>query len=239
MPDPTVCYAAQIESDYTKLVRQFGAVMDFGAFVALWVGERTKKESPKGKAPRVPKALEGVLRDQGPAPLRALIDASNAEKRSEWQTALFAQRRRLADAQRQLATKTTTTAANTAHVAANKVEQLLGGLHDLSREDSLDRDGRIYPGMTAPVLSVDGGRRLIRPMRYQCRPAGKPADCDRKYPGTYNARRDNIEGFWRGQFGRTHGLRRSSISPSRKTRPTCCSPSADGCSAAVASALSS
>jgi len=43
-------------------------------------------------------------------------------------------------------------------------------------------------------------------MRYQCRPEGKPALYDRKFPGTYNARRDNLEGFWRGQFGRHHGL---------------------------------
>ncbi len=27
-----------------------------------------------------------------------------------------------------------------------------------------------------------------------------------KYPGTYNARRDNLQGFWKGQFGHTHGL---------------------------------
>jgi putative SOS response-associated peptidase YedK len=43
-------------------------------------------------------------------------------------------------------------------------------------------------------------------MRYQCRPQGKPAFYDTKYPGTYNARRDNLEGFWKGQFGHTHGI---------------------------------
>jgi hypothetical protein len=43
-------------------------------------------------------------------------------------------------------------------------------------------------------------------MRYQCRPAGKPAFYDVKYPGTYNARRDNLGGFWKGLFGHTHGL---------------------------------
>ena len=43
-------------------------------------------------------------------------------------------------------------------------------------------------------------------MRYQCRPAGKPAFYDTKYPGTYNARRDNLEGFWKGLFGYTHGI---------------------------------
>ena len=37
-------------------------------------------------------------------------------------------------------------------------------------------------------------------------PAGKPAVYDTRYPGCYNARRDNLEGFWKGQFGVSHGL---------------------------------
>ena len=43
-------------------------------------------------------------------------------------------------------------------------------------------------------------------MRYRCRPAGKPAFYETDYPGCYNARRDNLEGFWRGHFGVSHGL---------------------------------
>jgi putative SOS response-associated peptidase YedK len=43
-------------------------------------------------------------------------------------------------------------------------------------------------------------------MRYQCRPAGKPAFYDTKYPGTYNARRDSLEGFWKGLYGVSHGI---------------------------------
>jgi putative SOS response-associated peptidase YedK len=43
-------------------------------------------------------------------------------------------------------------------------------------------------------------------MRYQCRIAGKPAFYDVRYPGTYNARRDNLEGFWKPLFGYTHGV---------------------------------
>jgi hypothetical protein len=43
-------------------------------------------------------------------------------------------------------------------------------------------------------------------MRYQCRIAGKPAFYDVKFPGTYNARVDNFEGFWKPLFGRTHGV---------------------------------
>ena len=33
-----------------------------------------------------------------------------------------------------------------------------------------------------------------------------PASNDFKFPGTYNARRDNLEGFWRKQFGVSHGI---------------------------------
>ncbi len=43
-------------------------------------------------------------------------------------------------------------------------------------------------------------------MRYQCRVAGKPAFFDEKFPGTYNARMDNLEGFWRDVFGKSHGI---------------------------------
>jgi hypothetical protein len=50
-------------------------------------------------------------------------------------------------------------------------------------------------------MVVKNGQLVVKPMRYQCRPAGKPAFYDTKYPGTYNARRDNLEGFWKGLFG--------------------------------------
>jgi putative SOS response-associated peptidase YedK len=43
-------------------------------------------------------------------------------------------------------------------------------------------------------------------MRYQCRPQGKPAFYDTKFPGTYNARKDSLEGFWKDMFGYSHGL---------------------------------
>ena len=54
---------------------------------------------------------------------------------------------------------------------------------------------------------MEQGQRVVKPMRYQCRPAGKPAFYDTKFPGTYNARRDNLDGgFWKGVFGHSHGI---------------------------------
>ena len=53
---------------------------------------------------------------------------------------------------------------------------------------------------------MESGRRVVKPMRYHCRPSGKPAFYDEKYPGTDCARRNNLCRFWKGQYGYTHGL---------------------------------
>jgi putative SOS response-associated peptidase YedK len=72
-----------------------------------------------------------------------------------------------------------------------------------------DEDARIFPDHYAPVMVWEDGRRVVKPMRYQCRPADKPAFFDSKFPGTYNARRDNLEGgFWKDVFGCSHGVMR-------------------------------
>src|SRR5690606_32897130 len=119
---------------------------------------------------------------------------------------MFKQRKRLADAERALASKPTKKAAEDQRIAGGKVEAALRRLDALKRTTAEPGDARIFPGMYAPVMVSEGGKRVLRPMRYQCRPEGKPAFYDRKYPGTYNARRDNLEGFWKGLFGARHGI---------------------------------
>jgi putative SOS response-associated peptidase YedK len=86
------------------------------------------------------------------------------------------------------------------------VDWALGKLADLRRTEPKDKDARIFPGWYAPVIVMENGRRVVKPMRYQCRLAGKPLSYDVDYPGTYNARRDNLERFWAKQFGYTHGI---------------------------------
>ena len=55
-------------------------------------------------------------------------------------------------------------------------------------------------------MIIENGRRVVKPMGYQCRVAGNAAFYDTKFPGTCNARRDNLEGFWKDQFGYAHGI---------------------------------
>lgn len=43
-------------------------------------------------------------------------------------------------------------------------------------------------------------------MRYACRLAGKPADYDKRFPGTYNARRDSLDDYWCELYSRKHAV---------------------------------
>jgi putative SOS response-associated peptidase YedK len=135
-----------------------------------------------------------------------MIERFNRAQAAKLEEELFRQRTRLADAERALQTKATKAAAESKRIATNKVEALRRRLDDLRRTELLERDARIFPGHYAPVIVIKNGERVVKPMRYQCRPAGKPAVYDKKYPGTYNARRDNLEGFWKELFGFSHGL---------------------------------
>jgi putative SOS response-associated peptidase YedK len=193
-----MCYSAQVWSDYRRYQRAYGADISVQEFVRLYVERAT------GAKVKTPKGLDAAFASipEAAAPIaeweRQQITALELE--------IFKQRKRLADAQRTLATKPTKKASEDQRIAGDKVDAALRRLADLKRSEPESRDSRIFPGMYAPVMVSEQGRRVLRPMRYQCRPEGKPAEYDRKYPGTYNARRDNLGGFWKGLFGARHGV---------------------------------
>jgi len=200
-----MCYSAQILADYRKMVRQFGAIMDLEAFARLWLRENGVDRS----RPKTPKAMEDAFAEWGSGEERLIwqaIRAWQAEDAAKLEQELFAQKTRLNTAQRSLQVKVTKKAETDVRVATNKIERASQKLADLRRTDPLPRDSRIFPGMYAPVIVSEGGRRVIKPMRYQCRLCGKPAAYDTKYPGTYNARRDSLENYWRTTFGRNHAI---------------------------------
>jgi putative SOS response-associated peptidase YedK len=198
-----MCYSAQVVADYKRYVQLFGAAVDIKAFYeTFWRRNQDAKL-------RIPKAMEDTFLDAQSGTereIRELIEAWRTEQAAQFEQELFKQKKRLADAERTLLTKTTKAATESRRIATDKMAWAMGKLADLRRSEPLERDRRIFPGWYAPVMVWEDGRRVVKPMRYQCRPAGKPAFYDVKFPGTYNARRDNLEGFWRPQFGRTHGV---------------------------------
>jgi putative SOS response-associated peptidase YedK len=198
-----MCYSARIISDWRRYQRAYGAELSLEDFYELFW-----HRSQDGKV-KIPKAMELAFAEPSTDTerrIKRLIDQFNAQETVRLEQELFKQRKRLADAERSLQTKTTKTAMESKRIAADKVEWLLGKLSALRRTELEEEDLRIFPGHYVPVMVMEGGRRVIKPMRYQCRPAGKPAFYDTKFPGTYNARRDSLGGFWKELFGYSHGL---------------------------------
>ncbi|MCI2243290.1 SOS response-associated peptidase [Xanthomonas sp. PPL568] len=195
-----MCYSAQVYAEYKQYQRQFGAVMDIDEYVrTFWSPEERPR---RVKAPR---AMIRELLEIAPVELQANLRAADAAEADTLTREIFDQKRRVADAERALQVKETKKAREDVRIGSNKIQQAQRRLDTLKGSRGAD-DRRIFPGVYCPVLVVEDGRRVVKPMRYQCRPAGTPILYDRKFPGTYNARRDNLEGFWRRQFGHTHGL---------------------------------
>ncbi|SAK86607.1 hypothetical protein AWB82_05899 [Caballeronia glebae] len=198
-----MCYSAQIQADYRKYVKTFGAHMDIEEFARLYF------ERADGSKAKIPKAVDDSFRDpqtDTERQIKASIDRFNAEQATKLEQELFKQRTRLSDAERTLQSKVTKAATESKRIATDKIEASLRRLEDINRTDPQPRDSRIFPGAYAPVLVMENGEYVVKPMRYQCRIAGKPANYDVKYPGTHNARRDNLEGFWKPCFGYTHAV---------------------------------
>jgi putative SOS response-associated peptidase YedK len=198
-----MCYSAQIWQNYRKYVRAWGADISFEDFVRLYWN---RQSNPGIKVAKAMDATFSVPQNDAERRIKALIDEFDKRQASKFEQEVFKQKKRLADAERTLQTKTTKAALESRRIATDKIDWALGKLADLRRSELNDEDSRIFPGWYAPVMIVENGRRVVKPMRYQCRLAGKPAFYDTKFPGTYNARRDSLGGFWKEHFGATHGI---------------------------------
>lgn len=198
-----MCYSAQVTAAYTRFVKEFGAIVDIHGFVELYA----RREHFPGT--RLPAGMDAAFTHPHTAEertIQALIRKHDAEQASKLEQELFKQAKRLADAERSLAGKPTKKALEDQRIARNKIAWAKGKLADLKRTTPDAKDSRIFPGWYAPVMIWEDGRRVVRPMRYQCRPAHVPATFDVQRPNAYNARRDNLEGFWKNEFGHNHGI---------------------------------
>ncbi|MGV6494012.1 SOS response-associated peptidase family protein [Stenotrophomonas rhizophila] len=198
-----MCYSAQIRADYTKLVREFGAMLSLDEFAQLYAHD------PGKQRPKTPKAMDdgfaGARTAQG-QDIVAKIQHWHAEEMQALDEEIRVQSARLKEAEEALAHRPTQKARNALRVAGNRIERAQARLDDLRRTGLLPRDSRIFPGVYAPVIVSEHGQRVIKPMRYQCRLPDKPARNDTLYPGTYNARRDSLASYWKSAFGHRHGV---------------------------------
>jgi hypothetical protein len=178
-----MCYSAQVQQHLHKLARQFGATIDYEQFQSVF--ERRLQD----KSLKVSRALEesfSAPTNEPEARIHELVERFRSTQVQTWE--LFRQKKRLADAERSLLTKETKKAREDVRIATGKIEWHLEKLADLKRSELNDEDSRIFPMWWASVIikGKDGGLR-VTPMRYHCRPSGKPKWYDRKFDGLYNA----------------------------------------------------
>jgi putative SOS response-associated peptidase YedK len=200
-----MCYSAQIKADYHDFLREHGATLSLKRFSELFWEKRQD-----GQWSRIPKAMREAFRrpsGEDDFALAKLVAEADREQAEKYRLVLSAQTERLAHAEAVLAgPKPTKKAANDQRIASHKIEAAQRNLDDLLRKEPADRDSRIYPGHYAPVMIGHEGQRIVVPMRYQCRLPDWSEATERKYPGTYNARRDNLEKAWGKLFGYRHGI---------------------------------
>ncbi len=186
-----------------KLYRDLGIRLDYAEAQRLF--ER-RLEEPGISVSRGFEANFDEPANEAEWRIKRAIDEYRARSATRLERDLFAQKTRLVNAARALEAKPTKKAREDQRIATNKIESLTVKLSDLRRSEPKARDNRIFPFMYAGVIIAAGDERILTPMRYFCRPAGKPALYDKKYPGLYNARRDNLERFWAEQFGFHHAV---------------------------------
>lgn len=206
-----MCYSAQIRAEYKLYTREFGATLSIEDYVRKfwskngdeWIkrlgGFRSWFEQPS--TPEEQRIHDAIADWQ-------------ARQVAEVEQELFKQTRRVADNERKLLAKVTKTAQEEVRKGTGKVEAAKAQLTELKRSGVRDAV-RIYPQGLAPVMVWEDGRYVVKFMRYQCRIPGRPSSSDwvtdkstgrKRLSGTYNARRDNLERYWRGQFGHQHGI---------------------------------
>lgn len=198
-----MCYSAMVEQRLKTLGLRFKARIDTPRFEELF-RRRLGDESIK-----IGKALEANY-ERPDTPAEKEINRHIVEyrtgKAARWEAELFKQKKRLADAERALKVKETKKAREDQRIAGNKVAWHVKKLAELRRSSPEPQDSRIFPFWYAPVVVSDGDELVIRPMRYHCRPNGKPAWYDKRYDGLYNARRDSLGKFWKDLYGRHHAV---------------------------------
>jgi putative SOS response-associated peptidase YedK len=198
-----MCYSAQVIQVVRKLHRELGIRLDYEEAFNLFM---RRLDDPSIAISRGFEAnFENPNSDQERR-IKAAIDEHRSRTATKLEKDLFSQKTRWVNAERSLKEKETKKAREDVRIATSKIETLTGKLSDLRRNEPTPEDNRIFPMVYAGVIVKQDGENLLTPMRYFCRPAGKPAFYDKKFPGLYNARRDSLEKFWSEQFGHHHAI---------------------------------
>ena len=116
-----MCYSAMIKAEYRKYVRAYGASLSLQEYHELFV---RRIADPRLKLPKAVEAMFQQPENDEEREIKVSINQFNAAQALLLEEALFAQRRRLADAERTLKLKPTKAAAQSQRIATTKIGSL-------------------------------------------------------------------------------------------------------------------
>src|SRR4051794_32924841 len=137
-----MCYSAQLQAALARYIRATGAQMDIDQFVEIF-GARVTDSSI-----RIPRSVErwfDAPRSDAERKIKGFIDEYRATETTKLEREVFAQKKRLADAERTLASKPTKAAAESKRIAESKIEKALERLDRLKAEQPHPAEARIFP----------------------------------------------------------------------------------------------
>lgn len=200
-----MCYAAMARADLAECLQGFDAFLDASMFERLY-WERVN--NPRAGI-RFPLAIDRYFiqpRNEAEQRVKMAIEAYRAVKIPEWEQEIFKQRKRQANAERALKIKHTKKAEADLGISSRKIEQLKGWLDGMKTLENKPDDVVVHAMNYGPIIVQTDKGRVLTPMRYHCRLAGKPSSIDRQLPGLYNARKTSLTDWWAPVFGAKHAL---------------------------------
>ncbi|KRD71461.1 SOS response-associated peptidase family protein [Lysobacter sp. Root96] len=198
-----MCYSAKIWADYRKFSKLFGAILSIDEFTKLFWEKRDTG------APKIPKAIEQAFaepQDEQEALIKKLIEEAAAAEHARIEERIAEQRGVITRAEEALQKRVTKKSQEEIRIAGNRIVAQEAKREKLDRTEAKPNDDRIWPGDYTLVMVSEGGRKVVKPMRYQCRLPGWTIADEKQKPGTYNARRDKLRTVWRQLYGKNHGV---------------------------------
>src|SRR6202140_5121410 len=171
-----MCYSAQVIQAVRKMYRQLGIRLDYDEAERLFF---RRLDDPTINISRGFEAnFADPTTDQG-GRIKSAIDEHRSRVAGKIEKDLFTQKTRLVNAERSLKTKETKKAREDVRISTTKIDTLTTKLSTLRSTDTQPDDNRIFPMVYGGVIIKQDGHNLLTPMRYFCRPAGKPAFYDK------------------------------------------------------------
>jgi len=198
-----MCYSAMVRADYQNFVREYGAKMSIKDFYEVFW---RRLEDRKLDVVRSAEMAFATPQTEEERAVKDLIAKHAAAKLVELTEDLEKQKARLVTAEAKLLKKVTKVATKDKRVALKKIPWLQGLIDNLQRTHALASDARFLPGEFVPMMLMQHGVRVLKPMRFRLRPPHVPPSFDKEYDGTYNARRNKLKGFWREQYTNCRGV---------------------------------